>query len=204
MTITFPRALPASPGFSRSRFGGVAAVARTRSPFSFAEQVQAHPGRMWLAELSLPPMLRAQAAEWAAWLLSLNGAEKTFLMGDPDAKTPRGTWAGTPLVDGASQSGTTIDIKGLSNGATVKPGDYFQLGSGADAELKMNLSDLTAGAGGTLTLDIWPQIRTAPADGAAIVTSSPAGVWRLSSNRMSWDADELSRFGVSFSAFEAL
>ena len=49
------------------------AVARSESPFSFAEQVYDWGGEMWSIEGSLPPMARDTAAEYRSFILKLKG-----------------------------------------------------------------------------------------------------------------------------------
>lgn len=204
MSIAFPIQLPSTPGFRSSRFGGANAVAVATSPFTFQQQVYEHQGQMWRADLTLPPMRRDQAEEWLAALLSLRGRRGTFLLGDPDARQPRGTWAGTPVVAGAGQTGLELTIDGLSDGATIKAGDYFQLGSGASSRLYKVLADVTADSSGEVTLDIWPRLRESPANDAEITVNNPVGVFRLASNAVEWDADHASIYGISFSAVEAI
>lgn len=204
MAISFPIQLPSAPGFRASRFGGTNAVAVATSPFTFQQQVYEHQGQMWRADLTLPPMRRELAEAWLAALLSLRGRRGTFLLGDPDAKAPRGTWAGTPVVRGAGQTGLEIAIDGLAEGATIKAGDYFQLGTGASSRLYKVLSDVTADATGAVTLDIWPRLRESPADNAVLTISNPKGLFRLASNAVEWDADHASIYGISFSAVEAI
>jgi hypothetical protein len=67
------------------------AVTVERSPFTYASQAQASAGQMWQADVTLPPMTRADAEQWVAWLVSLRGSFGTFLMGDPIGASPRGT-----------------------------------------------------------------------------------------------------------------
>lgn len=205
MSITYPLALPQAEGnFRRIRFAPSSVVAVSVSPFTGQQQVQRHAGQWWSADVELPPMLRADAEPWIAFFLSLNGREGTFLLGDPGGASPRGTWAGTPVVVGAAQTGATLAIDGLDNGATVKAGDYFQIGSGSSARLYKNLTDQTAGAPGTLTLDIWPRLRTSPGDNDPLTVTAARGLFRLASNEMPFDLGEALFYGLSFSCMEAL
>src|SRR5690606_29710551 len=112
---------------------------------------------------------------------------------------PQGTWAGAPVVNGGDQTGLELEIDGLDEGATIKAGDYFQIGSGSTARLYKVLVDVTADSSGEVTLDIWPRLRESPADNAPLVTSTPKGLFRLASNETSWDADLASIFGLAFS-----
>ena len=83
-------------------------------------------------------------------------------------------------------------------------GDYVQLGSGANTRLYKNLIDQTADGGGNMTIDIWPSLRSSPANNDALTVSSATGRWRLASNQMRWDIDDVAVYGIDFGAVEAL
>jgi hypothetical protein len=206
MPISFPLALPASPAIRRVAFGGRAVVGVSASPFTLSQQVFAHAGQAWQASVSLPAMHRDEAGAWQAFFLSLNGREGTFLMGDQAAATARGDATGTPLVAGASQTGNSLDTDGWTNSITgiLLAGDYFQLGSGSTARLHLVLNDADSDGAGAATLDIWPSLRTSPADTDPLVVASPAGLWRMDSNTPGWDLDEALFYGFDFTASEAL
>lgn len=206
MTISYPLALPTHTGIAQIELRATNAVAYGSSPFTFAGQTFAYPGQMWQADVTLPPMKRADAEQWVAWLISLRGQLGTFLLGDPIGGTARGTPTGTPLVKGAGQTGGTLEIDGASNSITgwLKAGDYIQLGTGSSARLHKVLADANSDASGNVTLDIWPHIRTAPADNATVTVSNAKGLFRLSSNEQAWSINEASIYGISFGAMEVV
>jgi hypothetical protein len=130
MAITYPIALPTSPGFTRVTIQPRSAVALYASPFTMQQQVYAHQGQMWTGQVELPPMSRDEAAPWAAALTSLNGIQGTFILGDPAWLLPRGTATGTPLVKGGSQTGYDLVTDGWTAGIeALKAGDWVQLGA---------------------------------------------------------------------------
>lgn len=205
MAITYPLSLPMARGQAAVRFGGRAVVAVTSSPFTLADELQVHQGQAWLANVTLRPMREAEARLWIAFLLALNGMQGTFLMGDPLRTTPRGAGTGTPLVNGAGQSGQSLVTDGWTPSTLVlKAGDYVQLGSGASAYLHAVLADVTSNGSGQATLDIWPRLRTAPADNAPLTLTSPMGRWRMASNEMRWDVRSAQLYGIDFACTEAL
>lgn len=205
MTISYPLSLPASPVPSRVRIDMVDVVGITESTFTLSQEVFRHDGDQWAAQIVLPAQGSAAGFdEWAAFLAALGGRYGTFLLGEFPVRSPRGTWAGTPVVDGAGQSGRTLALRGLSAGATVKKNDRFQLGSAGTSRLYMALTDATADGSGDVTLDIWPRLRESPADGAAVTTSSPKGLFRLADNRRGWDVEPGPFWGISFNAVEAI
>lgn len=206
MTISYPLTLPTHTGIAAISLRAVNAVVYSRSPFTFAGQAFAYPGQMWQADVTLPPMKRADAEQWVAWLISLRGQLGTFLLGDPLGATARGTPTGTPLVKGAGQTGGTLEIDGATSSVTnwLRAGDYIQLGSGSSARLHKVLQNVNSDASGNVSLDIWPHIRTAPADNAAVTVSSAKGLFRLATNEQDWSIDAASIYGVTFSAMEAV
>lgn len=205
MSITYPLALPSS-GIRRIRIVPRTVVAMSESPFTLQQQVQEHAGQAWGAEVSLPTMNRATAEEWVAFLLKLNGRLGTFLLGDPAGVTPRGIATGSPLVNGASQTGNSLITDGwtVSQTGILKAGDWIQLGSGSSAKLHKNLNDVNSDATGNATLDIWPKLRSSPADNAVITVSNCQSVFRLSSNDMNYDIDEAIHYGIAFGCVESL
>jgi len=203
---TYPLTLPSHTGIRSVSLRATNAVAYDRSPFTFAGQAQASAGQMWEADVSLPPMKRADAEVWIAWLTSLRGQYGTFLMGDPSAATARGTLGGTPLVNGASQTGATLNIDGATADVTnwLRAGDYIQLGAASSATLHKVLEDVSTDGSGQATLTLWPHIRTAPTDNSTVVTSNTVGNFRLSSNSSEWSISEASIYGINFSAMEVV
>jgi hypothetical protein len=178
-------------------------VGVTRSPFTGAQQVQKHQGQWWEFECSLVPMSRDNAEDWIAFLLSLNGKEGTFYLGDPYGTTPRGAATGTPRIKGLNQTGKTLITDGWGESITVlKAGDYIQLGTGSNARLHKVLKDASSDSASNpeATLDIFPEIKTAYSDNTVITTSNAKGVFRLSSNEMAFDLKQASTYGISFAA----
>lgn len=203
---TYPLSLPTVTKIRKVDFRSINVVAYEQSPFTFAGQAQASAGQMWAVDVTLPPMKRADAAVWLSWLISLRGQFGTFLMGDPNATTAQGTPTGTPVVNGAGQTGQALNIDGCTTGVTnwLKAGDYIQLGSGSRATLHMVLEDVDSDGSGEATLSLWPHIRSAPVDGSIVVVASTVGRWRLAENTSNWSISEISTYGISFTAMEAV
>lgn len=206
MAITYPLSLPTNKGLAKIRLTANNVVGVSQSPFTAKQQIYKYTGQFWEAEISLPPMKRADAEYWISFLLKLNGSYGTFLLGDPNGGTARGVATGTPLVNGGSQSGNELVTDGWTNSTTgiLKAGDYIQLGSGSSSQLYKVLDDVNSNGSGQATLTIWPDLRTSPADNAAITVSNAKGVFRLSSNAQAWDINEATFYGMTFAAREAL
>lgn len=206
MSITYPLALP-SQGFAAITVYLNDVVGIGESPFSFSQQVQHLGGQRWEADVQYPSLLDVTVIEAViVFLASLKGLYGSFLMPvDPLRTTPRGTWAGAPVVNGPHAAGAaTLALKAFTAGATVKAGDYVQVGTGSSSRVHKALADATASGGGAATLDIWPNLRAALADNAAIVTASPKCAWRLKSNLRRFDVARAQAYGIAFSCTEAL
>lgn len=132
------------------------------------------------------------ALKWRDWWEDVNIAAHTY-----------GTYSGTPLVNGANQTGSSLITDGwTSGGATLNKGDVFTIGSGATAVKAVNaqgyadaglaqkfvVTATTSDTTGAMTIPISPAITTSggyqtvvasPADNATInVTGSSAVVSR--------------------------
>jgi hypothetical protein len=387
MAITYPLNTPTNIGIANITLSAENAVAISQSPFTFQQQVVAHPGQRWAASVSLPPMKRQDAEYWVAFLLSLKGQIGTFLLGDPNCATAQGSatglrnlflrteefdnayWAkgnstitadsvvapngtttadtlventatsahniarafswvagtvytlsiyvkeqsdrnirltlptaqfggvtsiaifdttngqvlsvsagvtaqsesagngwfrfsiskaatvtasgsvdirlveGTnvttylgdgvsgvyiwgaqlevgstptayqgvvdaygPFVNGGSQIGDSLVIDGCSPNVTgfLLPGDYIQLGSGATTQLYKVLTQVDTDGSGGATLDIWPNLRSSPADNATVVVANTKGRFRLKDNIQQWQINEISSYGITFDCVEAI
>lgn len=378
MAITYPLNTPTNIGIANITLMAENAVAVSQSPFTFAQQIVAHPGQRWAASISLPPMKRQDAENWIAFLLSLKGQVGTFLLGDPNGVNDQGvaaarrniltfteqfdnaawtksnvsitpdviaapdgtqtadavvstavvtvagvssatfsadgvstytaslffkktTGLGTdfqlyfrgslsvgtqyaatilntstgfvgggpytiqdlgdwwrvsitasnipagsmrfhlryvsqpvgttvhiwgaqlevgpsvsayqgvvdtfgPLVNGASQTGNVLNIDGCSPNVTgwFAPGDYIQLGSGSATQLYKVLTSVNTNNSGQASVDIWPNLRSSPADNSAVIFTNAKGKFRLKDNVTQWGINEISSYGITFDCVEAL
>lgn len=206
MPISYPLSLPTTAGIMRVRLVANDVVGVSQSPFTAVQQVYRYSGQFWEADITLPPMKRADAEYWISFLLKLNGPFGTFLMGDPNGATARGAATGTPLVNGAGQTGNELVTDGWTTSTTgiLKAGDYIQLGTGATSRLYKVLDDVNSDGSGNATLTLWPDLRSAPADNAAITVSNTKTTFRLNSAQTSWDINEATIYGLTFGAREAL
>jgi hypothetical protein len=192
---------PATPGFKRMSMFGTSVVASMQSPFTGTQQVLKWPGEWWEAQVSLPPMNRAQAEEWIAFLLNCRGGFRRMKLGDPSGRVPRGVATGAPVIDGAGQGGNLLSLRGFTPNVAgiLLAGDYIEV---ADHLYKVTYPEDTDG-NGAATFDIFPALRNSPADGDPVILVNTAGTFRLASNKTQWSIDEAKIFGIDFTALEA-
>ena len=184
MAISYPRSYINTTDFKSVTLSFQSAVAKKASPFSYHTYVQSHVGRRWMLDVALVPSARSTADQWISWLESLEGGLYTFLGGNPAADVAKGTAAtnpGTPLVNGASQTGSSLIIDGCPTSETgwLLAGDFVQVGTGASSELYRVLEDVTTDGSGNATLSLNRDLLNSPSNNAAVAVSSCRGVFRL-------------------------
>jgi len=173
------------------------------SPLSGATQTLDRGGERWLMTLQFMNLSGANRATMTAFLAKLNGQQHRFTLKN-HAENNRGAFGGTPLVAGGSQTGTSLNIDGCSDGITnwIREGDWFSVNN----ELKICTADANSSSaspgGGTLTLNFAPRLRSAPADNAAITTSSGTGVFMLMENGASWSNEPGGLSSLTIQAIE--
>lgn len=109
---------------------------------------------------------------------------------------------------------TGLSLLASTNAAsgTIKKGDYLQIQSAANTtgtptQIVMVTEDATATADGAKDfygVAIQPKLRSDLATGNYAVFTNPKGTFRLISNEVSWSADRISNYGISFSCIEVI
>ncbi len=205
--MTYPLDLPSSYRAASVTPSLVFINSQTTSPFSLQTQTYSWGGERWEFDVQIPPTNdRDTAEDFIAFAMQLKGSYGTFLMGDPAFPTPRGSWGGTPLVNGANQTGNTLVIDGASLNTTnyARTGDYFQVGTGLSARLYKVMADANSDGSGNVTLSVSPSVRPATANNATITTTYPKGLFRMAEDSVTWGYDNNKMFRYSFKAIEAL
>lgn len=191
--------MPTSPAFTKSEWGIQRTVSKSESPYTGSTQVHKYPKSQWYANLTLPPMKRAQAVAWQAFFLSTEGIANTFLLGDPDAKLVNGTATSCVVaVDGAIGD-TQLNLT-IGAGNTLNRGSYIQLGTGSSSRLYMVVDDNTSNG----VVSIQPSLKSAITVTTDATIVNAKGVFRMTGNDQSWSANEISIYGLTFSVIEAL
>ncbi len=163
-------------------FGLSANTGVFESPFNNAVMTHRFLGERWRATLEFNALdNHNQAAReldiLQAFLWKLSGKNGRFTMGD--FAKPGAPALGTPLVVGGSQYGGLLQTDGWTPDEIVLPmGSYFTI----NGELKFVISDIVSNSGGVATLEFAPWLRVSPADGDAIITENPTGMFRLASD----------------------
>ncbi len=160
------------------------ATAISQSPFTYDQQVYQHQGVRWEAEVTLPPMKRADAKQLEAFFAGLRGQANTFTLGNPLHNTTA-TGTGTGAINATT-------LTGSFTGAVA--GDSFEIGSALYI-----VTDTTASS-----IDIMPPLRTAISTSTTLDFTLPVGTWRLASNEIAWNINQASLYGFTFACVEAI
>lgn len=177
-TYAFPAVTP-----NQSTIELVANTNRFVSPLTGATQTVDRSGERWVITLQYQNLYGDNLATMTAFLAKLNGQQHRFTLHN-HAENNRGNFGGTPLVEGASQTGTTLGIDGCSLSVTdwMREGDWF----GVNDQLLLATADADSDGTGDATLTFIPRLRSAPADNDPITTTAATGVFMLANSGVKW------------------
>jgi hypothetical protein len=170
------------------------------SELTGAEQVASLPGDKWIANISFNNLVRSDIGKLRAFLAAMRGRSGTCYLSPQE--TPLGTVSGTPLVNGASQTGTTLVTNGWGASETVlMAGDYFEV----NGELKVATADVVSDGAGAATINFAPDLRQSPVDNEPIIVSNPKCTMRLTDDSQAQWQLSLSRvYVVGLSLVESI
>lgn len=133
-------------------------------------------GDRWEGVLSTPILESANTRTMMNFLVKV-GIYGRFTLAHPDYSGPAsGETSG--LVQGASQSGTSLVVDGVTASTLIlSEGEFFQVGD----EFKRMTADATSNASGVVTLNFKPALRVSPADNATVTFTSPKLLLELTS-----------------------
>lgn len=146
----------------------------------------------WRLQYTYNNLRTDNRATMLALIASLRGQSNRLRVPVHD-NPARGSYGGTPLVDGASQTGNTLTVDGCSLSVTnwIRAGDYFSVIVNGEPELKMATADASSDGAGDITLTFEPKLRASPDNNAAIyvedgVLSTPKGIFMQSEAATGW------------------
>lgn len=129
------------------------------------------PGSRFRVAITFPPMKPDVARKFLARLL--RAKRQGLRIEYPLLGVSQG-YPGSPVVDGAGQAGTSLDIRGLTPHYGMKEGYWLTLiGSDGVRYLHCSQTSAIANAGGQLAIEIEPPLRAPFPDGAAILLAHP-------------------------------
>ena len=151
---------------------------------SLKRQVRTRGGQRWVITARWAPALRATFAPIFAFVLAQDGQWGTFQYVLPTWSTPQGSWPTATVieVDGAGQTGTTLNIKTLtiSQSNIAKAGDFFKIAG--HSKVYQVTANANSNGAGKAALSIKPKLVTSPADGEDLTITGVAFTLALASD----------------------
>lgn len=189
-----PVTLPASPAPNSVNatlidYGGI-----MRSGSGAAAQRVDRAGSRFRIEVGFPPI---PADEGRVFLARLIQAKRDGIrLAYPLLGVSQGV-PGNPVVNGAGQSGTTLNVRGCTVGHKVQEGYWLSISNGTRSYLHLVTSTAMADAAGQMALSIAPALRFPFADGASINLISPIIDGFVVGEDWSWELNLNHHLGLS-------
>lgn len=159
-------------------------------------------GGRYRVEITYPPMTGDTARRFISRLLEAKRKGK-LRVPFPLLDVPQGS-PGSPVVDGAGQSGTTLNVRGCTAGYTFKEGYWVSILDANDRPYLHNIRAVaTASALGAVALTVEPPLRTSFADGATVLVSKPVIEGFIDGGEWTWTIDLARTYGLSVVIEEA-
>jgi hypothetical protein len=174
-----------------------------RSRYTGKRQTLVLPYALWVFEGKLVPVEGTDAADWRGFLVDLDGQANTFRLPVPGTVGPSSGYSGPEAtVDGAGQSGRTINLTGITpNAVYLRRGDYITIND----ELKVVQANVSANALGKATVDFKPRLRKSPPNGSVTKTRNPTVLVSAQDDDVaSWELNRPVRHHIALSAIEAI
>lgn len=178
-TITNFPTLTRSP--SGAEFRLIGNTQAHRSPLDGTTQTIEMPGAQWEVTLTWTSLEETDWRRMAAFLALMQGRSGRCYLSPTMWAPRRSSNAGTPLIDGALQTGTTLNTKGWVTGSEcLLAGDWLSYTDTSD-RIRLHQVSFNADADGDgkSAVKIMPPIRRAGADEAAVNVTTPTGIWML-------------------------
>lgn len=124
----------------------------------------------WECQITFPPIVTtASINPWRSFIAKARGAANDFRV-PVDPATPQSSSTATPLVNGAGQTGRTLNTDGWPLSTTIlQAGQYVTINN----QLLQLTENVTSNGSGVAVLTFEPPVRVSPADNAAIEYKNP-------------------------------
>lgn len=194
-TYNFPSITPTSQTFEL-----VTNTSKFQSPVSGAVQTLSRKGSYWKTRMTFRNLSGNDRAEMQAFIAKMDG--QTHRMRLEDYGFVRRGSATSPqsvLVDGAGQTGSTINLDGATPNVTnfFRAGDYLSFNN----ELHMVIDEVDSTSTGDLVVPIAPPIRKPTTDNDSVRIFSPFGVFMMINNPR-WNTESSYISSITIEAIE--
>lgn len=161
--------LPATPKFQSVTWRLVQPSQSNISQWTGSRQVLPSGRGWWECQITLPPIVGSTNFNpWRAFTALMRGAANDVQIPvDPAAQS---VLANTMLVNGAGQTGRTLNVDGLPNSITVlSAGHYVTVNN----QLLQLTANVISNGTGQATLSFEPALRVPPSDNAVVEFKNP-------------------------------
>ncbi len=194
-TYNFPSITPTSQTFEL-----ITNSRQFQSPVSGAIQTLSRKGSVWKTRMTFSNLRGNDRAEMQAFIAKMDG--QTHRMRLEDYGRVRYGAATSPqsvLVNGAGQTGSSINLDGATNSVTnfFKAGDYMSFNN----ELHMVTADASSNSSGQLAVSISPPIRKPTINDDAVQIFAPLGVFMMT-NTPRWSTESTYISSITIEAVE--
>lgn len=161
--------LPSTPKFQSVTWKLVQPAQNNISQWTGARQVLPSGRGWWECQITLPPIVGSTNFNpWRAFTALMRGAANDVQI--PVDPTAQSSIANTMSVNGAGQTGRTLNVDGLPNSTTVlTAGQFVTVGN----QLLQLTANVTTNGTGQATLSFEPALRASPADNAVVEFKNP-------------------------------
>lgn len=158
-------------------------------------------GNRYAVAFTMPPLRNAK--DGRIWINRLvkgqrEGARIEYPLLDFDPGVP-----GSFVVDGAGQSGTSLNIRGGTPHYAFKEGQPFSLTIGGQSYFDFIAEPTIADASGEATITLTQMLRAVPADGNPLNFRAPVIEGFVMGDQVSWELSVERFVGLSFEIVEA-
>lgn len=174
MAISYPlSAPPATP--ASERISLITKFNYAESPYTGAQSTTTTGYSQWQVSIDFPPLSRAAAKAFMAWLDRMQGPYGTFTY------QPNGSGvalSGRTLSAAANAMTNNINVTGWSAGQAsgLSAGDYVTIGS---QMFRITVAPANADGSGICALEVMPSVRNTIASGTACNFATPTVTLRL-------------------------
>lgn len=162
-------------------------------------------GDRWAIDVTVPAIRNHTCGMALLADLNRGRAEGVAILFPQPGLCIRGT-PGSVVVDGADQTGTTLNVKGGNQNFLLRKGQFFSVsktvGAGTRRYLYQVTADTRIDADGEAALPIWPMLRRSPDDEDVIEILAPRIEGLLQGSGQEWTPTSLGSLGLSFTIQE--
>lgn len=176
-------AFPTSPAPATATLSSVQPT-RVTTSHSLKRNARTRGAQRWLINLNWGMLTRAELMPIFAFVMSLRGQADTCTLTLVGHTAPLGSWLGSPVVNGAGQTGRTINLRGFTASQTnvIKAGDILKFSG--HTKVYMATADASSDGSGNCALTMEPAPIAALADGEVITVNDVPFTLALASDNL--------------------